>query len=205
MSAVNITTKSRNWSFTLNNYTEEELQTLLNNSLSNYVVIGKEVGSENGVPHLQGFMRFTNCVRLLTLTKINARCHWEPSRSGCEFNFKYCTKGKGTFNEETREWTNHGLDAEWVEAGTRPTFNQHIAGIIYNLETLSEIIMQHVTNDQHQSFAFELLEECADDLIHLNDIAHFYDDDDDEDQDMGYVTPDTTTLMSPPVLKRTKY
>lgn len=191
MSAVNITTKSRNWSFTLNNYSEEEFQTLLNASSACYVVIGREVGSENGVPHLQGYMRFPNCVRMLTLSKINARCHWEPSTMGAEFNFMYCTKGKGTFDQETKQWTNHGLDAEWSEKGKRPNFNQHIAGIMYNLETLYDLVLEAVPIDGHKSLAIELLEECGQDLIHLNDVAHFDDDffSDDEDTPMSMPPP----------------
>ncbi|QXP08565.1 MAG: replication associated protein [Arizlama virus] len=94
--------KSRNWCFTLNNYTDDEFKSLIEWSVPTWIVIGKEVGS-NGTPHLQGYVRFSNAVRLKSLKAFNNRVHWGVARMGPEFNFNYCTKG-GIANKE--RWDN---------------------------------------------------------------------------------------------------
>lgn len=56
---------SRYWGFTWNNYTEDNVQRLLNLSpdLVKYIVFGYEVCPTTGTPHLQGWVEFKNAVR----------------------------------------------------------------------------------------------------------------------------------------------
>lgn len=89
------------WCFTINNYTEEELNKLVQslNSDDKYV-IGKEVGKE-GTPHLQGYIKFYRKCRLTALKKLNERAHWEKCKGNEKDNVKYCTKdGKYVTNME---------------------------------------------------------------------------------------------------------
>lgn len=84
--------KSRNWSFTLNNYTEKEMEQMehFSNCL---MVFGKETG-EQDTPHLQGYLELKNPRTLSGLKKalgIN-RIHLEPSYKNRYANVKYCTK-----------------------------------------------------------------------------------------------------------------
>lgn len=80
----------RNWSFTINNYTDEDLDTI--NTLMNCKMrVGKEVG-DSGTPHLQGYIEFTNPVKFDTLKKKLPRAHLEPSQKGRHANIKYCAK-----------------------------------------------------------------------------------------------------------------
>jgi len=44
----------RNFVFTLNNYSEEEHETLLKCDSFKYIIIGREIG-DSGTPHLQGY------------------------------------------------------------------------------------------------------------------------------------------------------
>ncbi|AXH74221.1 MAG: putative viral replication protein [Cressdnaviricota sp.] len=84
---------SLKWVFTLNNYTDNEYDKLiedLNSSTDRYIV-GKEVGEE-GTPHLQGYAQFKNKIRLTGLKKINDRIHWEKCKGSEEDNAKYCSK-----------------------------------------------------------------------------------------------------------------
>jgi len=88
--------RSRNFCFTLNNYTEDVYQHLLSIDCK-YVVIGKEVG-DSGTPHLQGFMSFKDARTLSTLKKINAHAHWEVCKGLPSQNRTYCIKD-GVFEE----------------------------------------------------------------------------------------------------------
>lgn len=86
--------RSRNWVFTLNNYTEEEEGELKLYFAGNciYAGWGREVG-ENGTPHLQGLVVMQNAVRLATLrSKFSKRAHWEPMRGTFEQAKEYCKK-----------------------------------------------------------------------------------------------------------------
>lgn len=84
---------AKNWCFTLNNYTEDELAsivTFLNLAPNNYV-IGREVGEE-GTPHLQGYVSFEKKLRMNECKNINHRIHWEVAKGNEKQNINYCTK-----------------------------------------------------------------------------------------------------------------
>lgn len=98
---TNTKTTSRRWCFTVNNWSQEELDTLLALQVI-YLIIGKEVG-ENNTPHLQGFVILPKPQRLSALKKINLRAHWEPARGTTEQASDYCKK-----------------DGDFTETGTRP-------------------------------------------------------------------------------------
>jgi len=67
----------KDWVFTLNNYTTEEVESLgkLFGSIGSYIY-GFEVGDE-GTPHLQGFIKLHTKMRLNEMKDINKRIHWE--------------------------------------------------------------------------------------------------------------------------------
>ena len=89
--------RTRNFCFTLNNYTEDVYQALLAVECK-YVCIGKEIAPETATPHLQGFIVFKNARTLASLKKLDARAHWEVCRGTPEQNRTYCSKG-GDFEE----------------------------------------------------------------------------------------------------------
>lgn len=78
------------WCFTLNNYKDDELVTLVTLFNSHSYVIGKEVGEE-GTPHLQGYVKFTRKVRPMSVVE-NKRIHWEKCKGSEKDNIEYCTK-----------------------------------------------------------------------------------------------------------------
>lgn len=88
--------QGKNWVVTLNNYTEDERQALLTCACK-YVVLGREVG-EQGVPHLQGYIRFATNQRLRAVRAISPRAHWELSRGNFQQASDYCKKD-GDFEE----------------------------------------------------------------------------------------------------------
>lgn len=81
---------AKGWVFTLNNYSEEEYEYLLNYDCD-YVIIGKEVG-EQGTPHLQGYIEFHKRMRLTGVKKVNGKAHWEVRRGSALLAANYCKK-----------------------------------------------------------------------------------------------------------------
>jgi len=82
---------SKSYCFTLNNYTEQEIETLKAVNTS-YLVYGKEVG-EMKTPHLQGYLEFSTKKRFTTVKKLlGNRYHIEPRRGTQEQAITYCKK-----------------------------------------------------------------------------------------------------------------
>jgi len=74
--------RSRGWFLTLNNYTQHEINALIDcitNDGASYVV--QEERGENGTPHLQGYVHWKHQIALRTLRQWNPRIHWERTRS----------------------------------------------------------------------------------------------------------------------------
>lgn len=89
---------SRNWCYTLNNYTDDEHLNLLNITECKYHIFGKEVGL-NGTPHIQGFIVFPNQRRLKSVKQIvGERAHCEKAMGNSIQNRNYCMK-EGDFIE----------------------------------------------------------------------------------------------------------
>jgi hypothetical protein len=67
------------------------------------MVIGQEITIENNIPHLQGYVEFTNAttweqVRQRFITTIGYISDLQISKGDQESNIKYCTKG-GDYSE----------------------------------------------------------------------------------------------------------
>lgn len=84
--------RSRNYSFTLNNYTDEELENLKKLTGIKYMILGDEVG-ESGTPHIQGYCSW-NSAKSFTATKklLGNRIHLEVSKGTPFDNYVYCSK-----------------------------------------------------------------------------------------------------------------
>lgn len=88
---------SKNWCFTLNNYSEQEendIKELMEDETKcTYGVYGREVGEE-GTPHLQGFIQLVNrktIAQVKVLMKTN-RVHLEAMRGTALEAAEYCKK-----------------------------------------------------------------------------------------------------------------
>jgi len=80
--------------FTLNNYSDIELQALKDkiNEKVALLIVGKEVG-ESGTPHLQGYVEFKKPKQWSTVKRfIGERCHIEKARGTRAQNIQYCQK-----------------------------------------------------------------------------------------------------------------
>lgn len=121
MSIDNI--RVRNWCFTLNNYTEDEVEALTTWGVKNtsYLIFGKEIGEEKATPHLQGYLEFTNAHRGSALKKLlNGRLHWSARIGTALQASNYCKKGDQTkveWNESKELGSNFGKNAIIFEHG----------------------------------------------------------------------------------------
>lgn len=85
---------SKSWCFTLNNYDETELDSLRKSlqEKASYAIFGFEVG-ESGTPHLQGFATFKKALRLTGVKKlVGIRAHVEVAKASASKNREYCSK-----------------------------------------------------------------------------------------------------------------
>lgn len=87
--------KGKNWVFTLNNYTDEEVsdyERLYQEGVLLYVIYGKEVG-DNETPHLQGYMELAKRTHLGAVKRaVGMRMHLELRRGTQEQAITYCKK-----------------------------------------------------------------------------------------------------------------
>lgn len=92
----------RRWCFTLNNYTQAELDSILAWTDHRYLIVGREGEASDAVPaptpHLQGFVIWNASRRFSALKRLQDRCHWELARGSTLSNFDYCSK-EGNFQE----------------------------------------------------------------------------------------------------------
>lgn len=85
----------RNWCFTLNNYTPEEIAEIdkfFTAKPDHYCVYGKEVG-DSGTPHLQGYIHLPGAFGASHIKKIVPRAHVEACKGNTAQNIAYCSKG----------------------------------------------------------------------------------------------------------------
>lgn len=98
--------RHRRWCCTLNNYTDDELNTItqyLSGGKFKYI-IGKEIGEE-GTPHLQGYFEAKNPVSLSTLKNLCTRWHLEVAKGSLDDNYKYCSKDNDFITNIEKELT----------------------------------------------------------------------------------------------------
>lgn len=88
---------SRNWCFTLNNWSWEEFDILVELDY-NYIILGFETG-EQGTDHIQGFIQLIKKIELTAWKKINNRLHLEAMRGTPLEASNYCKKD-GIFFED---------------------------------------------------------------------------------------------------------
>lgn len=85
--------KSKNWCFTINNPSEEDLKdmsTWLDKGVRGYAY-EEEVGA-SGTPHYQGYLCFRGQQVLSKCRQLSKRAHWEPMKGSLKQNATYCSK-----------------------------------------------------------------------------------------------------------------
>lgn len=87
---------SKRWTFTLNNWTEAELEELKNISVHLVPTLGfqSEVCPTTLTPHLQGFLVFAHRKRPSQALPWSTRVHWEKMKASVQENITYVTKNE---------------------------------------------------------------------------------------------------------------
>lgn len=86
--------RSRNFCFTINNYTQDDIERI-NNLECMYMAHSLEVG-DSGTPHIQGYLELHNASTITALSKKLVRAHIEISKGSAEQNKAYCSKNNNT-------------------------------------------------------------------------------------------------------------
>ena len=130
-----------------NNYTHDQylLMQLFCSQYCSYAVIGKEVGEQNGTPHLQAYLELKKQMRFNTVRKHLPACHLEDRRLSPKQCATYCKK-EGNFWEmgtisnqgkrtDLERFSNHvasGVsDRELVENDFAPYIMRYFRGMNY--------------------------------------------------------------------------
>lgn len=142
-------TQTRNWCGTWNNYDDFSILTLKSLGAL-YGVVGKEVCSTTGTPHLQIYLHFASPRRWNAINnKCNKKAYWKPKykNSSTQQAIDYCKKGEQSHEEYELYKTagpNYGKNADVTEWGTPPTSQ----GARNDLEALREEINDGTTVDE---------------------------------------------------------
>lgn len=145
---------AKNWCFTLNNFTKEEVEALKANTQWGYLIFGEEIGKEN-TPHLQGYLQMNKQSRITAMKKINKRAHWEIARGSAEDNKKYTSKEgvvtelgiiseKGKVKVDMVKAINQTID----KMSTRELMQEHGSGYIMNKRKIDEVAHSIIKEDR---------------------------------------------------------
>ncbi len=139
--------RSRNYCFTLNNYTTEEL-VVLEKLKCKYIIYGREIG-ENQTPHLQGFVIFNSAKSFSAAKKsISPRCHIEEIKRTPYENFAYCSKDG--------DYTERGDRPEKVGQGKRNDMLEIKKKIAQNVQIKKLLKDDYIVNYQQLKYAESL-------------------------------------------------
>lgn len=86
--------QGKNWCFTINNWTpDDETKVRAIGPSVEYLIFGRERGTQNGTPHLQGFVRFKGYMRFTQVKKaLPDGAHIERAKGTLEQASEYCEK-----------------------------------------------------------------------------------------------------------------
>lgn len=121
--------RSRNWCFTLNNYTDDDINSV-NTIDCKYLIYGLEVGA-SGTPHLQGYIMFKSLKSKSQLKKLNGKWHYEAAIGSPTDNVKYCSKENNIFEK-----------GEAPKGQGKRSDIDNIKDLVINKAPMSQIVME---------------------------------------------------------------
>lgn len=100
--------RARNWVFTINNFTEEDIEQV--NRLKKEckaIIAEKEHCNGEGTPHIQGYVSFNERIYRNQLSRWLPRAYLEIAKGGWKENWRYCSKERNVFIEEGHKLTDY--------------------------------------------------------------------------------------------------
>lgn len=122
--------RAKHWCFTLNNYTEEDVNRLTSIQGVDYLIFGREIGA-SGTPHLQGYVAFPSRKRLNQCIQLIGQAHFSITRMIPQ-SIEYCKKD-GDFTEIGNPPSDKGNRSDLED------FKQSVKDGIYSLKELREL------------------------------------------------------------------
>jgi hypothetical protein len=99
MTSYRINVTAKNWVFTLNNWTDEDVQCLKSLDFD-YLLFGKEIAPETGTPHLQGYVQFKKQhYYTKVMAMLRGRAYMDVARGSLESQHIYCKKEDPEYTE----------------------------------------------------------------------------------------------------------
>lgn len=144
--------KKRNYVFTLNNYTPEDIPAVLAWKGAKYIVFGEEQGDVKETPHLQGYVEWKEGKAIdPSLKKLDKRIHWAERKGTAQQAADYCKKGdqpKPEWQELGTAGPSYGLRAKVHEIGTisepgKRNDLETCATMIRDGASLKDVAMEH--------------------------------------------------------------
>lgn len=133
--------RTRNFCITVNNYTEEEFQQILNTEGTKYVVLGREVAPTTLTPHIQGFIQFNNAISVTTArNKIKVPCYVGICNGTPLQNMEYCKK-EGFFTERGDPPKGQGTRSDLVSVYKRIQDGEKLSEIVHT--NFNEVVKYH--------------------------------------------------------------
>lgn len=145
--------RSRAYCFTINNYTDSDLDFVCNELIEyvDYVCMGMEEG-ENGTPHLQGYLYDAARPTFLAIKSLLPTAHLESAKGSPKQNILYCSKqdpqfwergerpmqGKRSDLDDIRDMIDEGSSLLDVAKEHFPTFARYNKGIKLYQDLLSQ-------------------------------------------------------------------
>jgi len=121
----------KDWCFTLNNYTEEEIETydrVLSSDIVRYGIYQREVGAL-GTPHLQGYFELKRPRALSTVRQLFPRIHADPRRGTRDEARNYCLKSDTAVQGTLKEFGDFGAGGQGARNDIRAVVNALISGL----------------------------------------------------------------------------
>ena len=146
--------RAKNWAWTLNNYTEEDVNRLsVAHNEVQYLIFGREVAPDNGTPHLQGFVQLKRKLSLAAVKRIlSQRAHVEVARN-VPAAIEYCKKDDENFVE---------IGELSGGAGSRNDLEQFKDAVKGGLQSLREVREAHSeVYARHTRWCLEYMQDHA--------------------------------------------
>nr|UJP31670.1 replicase [Donkey kirkovirus Hetian-7] len=108
-------TRSRSFVFTINNFTQEEEELIMNleNDPAVVDIVAEEEHLEEGTPHIQGFIKFANARYRNSICRfLGGRAFVEIARGSLEANINYCSKEDHLIVKKITSSMNKNYDKE---------------------------------------------------------------------------------------------